>query len=86
MPRGVKPNMQVTNVADAVRSGDWPSARRAMAVRLADAFDMTDSARDLKALALSLIPLVEACEVDAMKAEDQDGSPLFKIVEEARSA
>lgn len=57
-----------------------------MAIRLADAFDTTDSARDLKALSLSLIPLVEACEVDALRDEDAERSPLFKIVEEARGA
>ena len=86
MPKGVKPDLKPTSVAEAVRNGDWVEARRAMAARLADAFDMTDSARDLKALSLSLIPLVEACEVDMLRDEDTERSPLFKIVEEARSA
>jgi len=86
MPRGVKPDLQPTSVADAVKEGNWPAARRAMAVRLADAFDTTDSARDLKALALSLIPLVEYCEVDALRDEDESKSPIFRIVEQANSA
>ena len=86
MPRGVRPDMQPTSVADAVRDGNWPAARRAMAVRLAEAFDMTDSARDLKALSLSLIPLVEACETDAARSGDLESTPLFKILGDAMTA
>lgn len=86
MPHGVMPIMSETNLAAAVREGDWPRARRAMAVRLAEAFDQTDSARDLKAITMSLAPLMEACEVDDRQSAERTDTPLSSILAEAESA
>lgn len=86
MPHGVTPTMSETDLAGAVRSGDWPQARRAMAIRLAEAFDQTDSARDLKAITMSLAPLIEACEVDDRQRAERADTPLSVILDEAASA
>lgn len=86
MARGIKPEIKSSSVADAMRDGDWHAVRMAMAIKLADAFDSTDSARDLKALSLSLIQLVEMCEMDAMAEGSVQSSPIFKIVDRANSA
>lgn len=83
MTRGVSPNLPVTYVADAVRDGDWRAARKAMAERLGSAFDQTDSARDLKAIAMSLVPLIESCEVDEQRNMDRSDTPLASLMAEA---
>ena len=57
-----------------------------MAVRLAEAFDQTDSARDLKAITMSLAPLMEACEVDDRQSAERADTPLSSILAEAESA
>ena len=86
MPHGVTPTMNESNLASAVRVGDWPKARRAMAIRLAEAFDQTDSARDLKAITMSLAPLIEMCETDDRLSANSDETPLSSILAEAESA
>ena len=83
MPHGVAPSMSRTDLASAVRDGDWPQARRAMAIRLAEAFDQTDSARDLKAITMSLSPLIEACEMDDRQRAERAETPLSSIMAEA---
>ena len=83
MPRGVSPTMTETRVASAIGDADWPQARRLMAQRLGEAFDQTDSARDLKAIAMSLIPLIESCELDEQRSVDRSETPLASIMAEA---
>jgi hypothetical protein len=69
------------SVEQAILADDFPGARKAMAVRLARMFDNTDSARDVKALSISLAPLVEACEADYNATMDEDAdTPLNRIM------
>lgn len=70
-------------IASAVREKDWPAARLAMAVRLAEAADATDSARDLKSLARSLVPLLDLCELDQKERHDLEETPLGRILSQA---
>jgi hypothetical protein len=75
------------SVEQAILADDFPGARKAMAVRLARMFDNTDSARDVKALSISLAPLVEACEADYNATVDEEAdTPLDRIREMADSA
>lgn len=71
----------------AISSDDYPAARKAMAIRLARMFDNTDSARDVKALCISLAPLIEKCEQDLNAKKDaSDDNPLNHIMEMAENA
>ena len=67
----------------AVEGGDFASARLAMAVKLARMMDATDSARDAKAISLSLADLLDRCDGDAAKAKAVNGSPLAELMREA---
>lgn len=60
------------SVEKAVSEGDYDSARSAMALRLARLFDSTSSARDGKAIALSLADLLD--ELDGRVRADM-GKP-----------
>lgn len=72
-------------VEQAIIDNDYPAARKAMAIRLARMFDNTDSARDVKALSISLAPLVDRCEQDHNAATDEkDDTPLSLIREMAQ--
>ena len=69
-------------VEQAIIENDYPAARKAMAVRLARMFDNTDSARDVKALSISLAPLVERCEQDFNATSDEKAdTPLNRIMD-----
>lgn len=70
-------------VTDAVREGDWTAARLALAERLAEAADATDSARDLKSIARSLTPLLDRCEIDEARQRAAGDTPLSRIMAEA---
>lgn len=70
------------SVEKALVSGDWPQVRYAMAVKLAHMFDQTESARDAKAISVSLAPLVAACEADRVLS-GKDDSELSRILAEA---
>lgn len=75
------------DVERAIAQDDYPAARKAMAIRLARMFDSTDSAREVKALTISLAPLVERCERDyADTAAEEDSTPLDRIMKMAESA
>ena len=75
------------SVEQAIIDDDYPSAHKAMAIRLAHMFDNTDSARDLKALSISLAPLVEKCEHDLAATKDAEAdTPLNRIVAMADDA
>ena len=86
MSQGKRVDMTVPidSVEDAVVRQDWKGARLAMAVRLARMLDSTDSARDVKALAMSLDPLIDKCESDS-KADDEvaKDTPLADILKMA---
>ena len=83
MARGktITKNTKEASVEQAIIDNDWAAARFAMAVKLGRMFDHTDSARDVKAISLSLAPLVDACE-----SSDRGGNvatPLDNILAEA---
>lgn len=89
MSQGKKIDMDepARGVELAISSDDYPAARKAMAIRLARMFDNTDSARDVKALSISLAPLIEACEQDSNAAKDTNAdNPLNHIIEMAENA
>lgn len=89
MSQGKKIRMEepAKNVEQAILDNDYPSARKAMAVRLARMFDNTDSARDVKALSISLAPLIERCEADSAGVQDAEAdTPLNRIVAMAEDA
>ena len=85
MASGVSPTLGSTDLGGAIRDGDWVRARRLMAIRLGEAFDQTDSARDLKAISMSLAPLMVACEADEMREAANSDTPLSRILAEAES-
>lgn len=75
------------SVFDALLNDDYPSARKAMGLRLAYAFDHTDGSRELKALSLSLEPNIDKCESDYLATQDeQEDTPLNRIVAMADDA
>lgn len=89
MSQGKKIRMEepAKNVEQAILDNDYPSARKAMAVRLARMFDNTDSARDVKALSISLAPLIERCEQDfTAESDTKSDTPLNRIVAMAEDA
>ncbi len=58
-----------------------------MAVRkYAQVIDVTESGRDMKPLITGLFEAIDRLKVLQAQGEDAERSPLFKIVEEARSA
>jgi len=54
--------MSTEKIADAVESEDWERARRLTALKVAKALDKTDSSREIKALSLSMVELIDECE------------------------
>ena len=88
MAQGKKINsiIPIGSVESAVLSGDFVSARLSMAARLARMLDNIDSARDVKALSMSLIPLLDRCEQDEKAKTVHDNTPLASILAEAEAA
>jgi hypothetical protein len=82
MSQGKKVDMTVPieSVEAAVLRDDWAGARRAMTVRLARMFDQTDSAREVKALSMSLEPMLDKCERDAEESAEEESTPLDEIL------
>ena len=83
MANGVSPTLNSTDLGGAIRDGDWVRARRLMAIRLGEVFDQTDSARDLKAISMSLTPLMAQCEVDDQRESASTDTPLATLMAEA---
>jgi hypothetical protein len=88
MSQGKKVDMTVPieSVEAAVLRDDWAAARRAMTVRLARMFDATDSAREVKALSMSLDPMIDKCQTDYEDRQEKPETPLDKIREMANNA
>lgn len=57
--------MASTKIADAIESKDWKRARYLTTLKVAKAMDSTESSREIKALSLSLVELIEECEKDS---------------------
>ena len=79
--KSIPKNTKAASVEQAIIANDWEAARYAMAVKLGRMFDHTDSARDVKAISLSLAPLVDACEAGARG--EIKSTPLESILAEA---
>lgn len=89
MSQGRKIDMSAEpiGVEAAILENDFQGARRAMAVRLARMFDNTDSARDVKALSITLGPAIDRCEEDFnAESEAEEETPLSRIVGMAEGA
>lgn len=71
-----------TRLSDAVRNADWDTARHLAAIRVAEAMERTESARDTKALALSLDQLIDKCSAAQLGAM----TPLDEILARARAS
>ena len=73
-------------IQEAVERRDWRAARLALAEKLARAADATDSARDVKAIAHELVPVLDRCEADQHDADAAGtDSPLAQIISNARN-
>lgn len=73
---------ELQSVEDAIRDGDYAETRKRMALRLARMMDNSESARDVKAVAMSLAPLVDRIEQDERERErerDILDSPLMRM-------
>lgn len=82
----ISSTIPIGSIESAVLTGDFASARLSMAARLARMLDNTDSARDVKALSMSLIPLLDRCEQDEKALTVQENTPLASILAEAEAA
>ena len=88
MPKGkqIVNTVPIGSIEDAVRNSEWSNARLRMAVKLARMMDNSDSARDIKSLSLSLEPLLDKCEADAIRAVENSETPYARIMREAEAA
>lgn len=70
-------------LSEAVRGADWDTARHLAAIRVAEAMERTESARDTKALALSLDQLIDKCQAARVGAPEAGETPLAEILASA---
>ena len=82
MRTDTKPQGTDTRLSEAVKNADWATARHLAAIKVAEAMERTESARDTKALALSLDQLIDKCEAEQVGAADTS-TPLASILEQA---
>lgn len=74
------------SLEEAVLDGDWDAAHLALTLKLARAFDHTDSYREVKAIAHELVPIIDDYRRDAhaMAAQDEEAeTPLGQAHEMA---
>lgn len=74
------------SVEEAFRDHNWAEVRFRLGLHLANAVGNTDSARDKKAIAMSLMPLVDKIEADEQRENGSKGTPHDDIVRRAREA
>lgn len=70
------------SLSEAVKQADWDTARHLAAIRVAEAMERTESARDTKALALSLDQLIDKCQAARVGAPEAI-TPLAEILASA---
>lgn len=82
MAAGKKVDMStpIGSVEEAIVNRDWGTARFLMAVRLGRMMDATDSARDAKAVAMSLAPMVDRLEDEDSYKRNATETPLADIL------
>lgn len=74
------------SIEQAWASGDELAMAKAVVRKYARVLDMTDSGRDIKPLATGMFEALDRVKLLEAQSEDAERSPLFQIVNEARSA
>jgi len=74
------------SIEQAWATGDELAMARAVVRKYARVLDMTDSGRDIKPLATGMFEALDRVKLLEAQSDEAQRSPLFKIVEEARSA
>lgn len=69
-------------LAQAVEAMEWDKARHLLACRVAESIEHTQSAREVKALSLTLSKLIDACEESRIGADPSE-TPLDRILGDA---
>ena len=75
--------MTDNKLSEAVEGMRWDEARHLLAIRVARAIEETTSARETKALSLTLCKLIDTCDLAGM-GEDNRDTPLDRIIRQAR--
>ena len=88
MSQGKRVSMveSLPSVEEAFRKRDWAEVRYRMGLRLAHMMDATDSARDNKAIEMSLTPLVDRIDADEKARDGAKGTPHDDITRRAMRA
>lgn len=68
-------------LSEAVKHGDWDKARHLAAIKVAEMMEKTDSPREVKALSISLVKLIDECE--AGNVVGGEPSPIDVILAQA---
>ena len=72
-------NHDDTQLSDAVATGNWNKARHLAAIRVAQAMEKTESPREIKALSISLVDLLQTCE-DSDVTDSYEDTPFARIM------
>ena len=89
MAQGKKVSMEgLQSIERAVLRGDYHEARRRLTLKVARMMDASESARDVKALAVTLAPLIESMAEEGREEErrrDAQDTPLARVLSMAGS-
>ena len=80
------PTSAPESIEEAWASGDELAMARAVVRKYARVLDMTDSGRDIKPLATGMFEAMDRVKALEAASESNSMAPLFKILEEAKSA
>lgn len=80
------PTSAPESIEEAWASGDELAMARAVVRKYARVLDMTDSGRDIKPLATGMFEAMDRVKALEAASENNSRAPLFKILEEAKSA
>ena len=75
--------MASDTVEQALQDGDYEQAQKLIALKLAHAFDKTNSARDLKALSRELKQAMDTMQQAEEAAADTPLAQIYALAEEA---
>jgi hypothetical protein len=80
------PTSAPESIEQAWATGDELAMARAVVRKYARVLDMTDSGRDIKPLATGMFEAMDRVKALEAASESNSRAPLFKILEEAKSA
>lgn len=80
------PTSAPESIEEAWGRNDEVAMVRAMVRKYARVLDMTDSGRDIRPLATGLFEALDRLRAMEARESANDTAPIFKILEEARSA